>query len=247
MGALHRGHAELIRAAASECEECVVSIFVNPTQFGPSEDFEKYPRMEQSDFELCEKSGATLVFCPTVQEMYPRKTTTIHVAEVTEFWEGAHRPGHFDGVATVVAKLFNVLRPDLAYFGLKDFQQCAVLGRMVEDLDMPIELRFLETVRESDGLALSSRNAYLSEADRRIAPLLFQVLQSCSQRIRKGEEVDAVLASEIQVLSGSGFSVDYLALVDRSSLRPLSTLQKGARLIVAAKLGMTRLIDNCEA
>lgn len=245
MGALHEGHAELIRIAAAECEACVVSIFVNPTQFGPNEDFERYPRMEEADFELCRKSGAKVVFCPSVDEMYPRKTTLIRVLDLSERWEGAHRPGHFDGVATVVAKLFNILQPNIAFFGEKDFQQCAVLARMVEDLDMPVALRFVPTVREADGLALSSRNAYLSTTERETAPVLYQILQASSNRIRQNENIGTVLQWGIQVLTENGFEVDYLALVDGADLRPITAFKGEARLIVAARIGKTRLIDNC--
>lgn len=249
MGALHAGHSELIRVAASECETCVVSLFVNPTQFGPQEDFARYPRSEPSDFRLCEEAGADVVFCPSTEEMYPRKTTWIRVEGVSERWEGAHRPGHFDGVATVVAKLFHIVQPDRAYFGWKDFQQCAVLKRMVEDLNFRLDLRFLATVREPDGLAMSSRNTYLEAGDRAIAPLLFATLQEASARIRKDQlnasAIQQILQESRDRLASSGFDVDYLAMVDPADLSPIAQVCEGARLIVAARLGLTRLIDNC--
>lgn len=249
MGALHDGHAQLIRKASAECPTCIVSIFVNPTQFGPQEDFAKYPRMEEADLRLCESAGASIVFCPTPEEMYPRKTTHIHVEGVSELWEGAHRPGHFEGVATVVAKLFNILAPDLAFFGKKDLQQCSVLNRMVEDLDFRVDLRFIETIREPDGLAMSSRNAYLSPQDRAVAPLLYSTLQETVAQLRsKGEHsdpVDKILDQNKAKLIRAGFVVDYFALVRSEDLSPLSTWEKESHLIVAARLGQTRLIDNC--
>lgn len=247
MGALHEGHAKLIREASASSQTCVVSIFVNPTQFGPGEDFERYPRREEEDFEICREAGAKVVFCPTVQDMYKRKTTTIHVKGLTELWEGAHRPGHFDGVATVVAKLFHIVDPDTAYFGLKDFQQCAVIQRMVEDLDMRVGLRFVETVREADGLALSSRNQYLNSQERQQAPALYATLVDCADQLNLGdasEKIESVLRNGTCRLERNGFEVDYLSLVDIEDLNPITQLSGPARLLAAARLGSTRLIDN---
>jgi pantoate--beta-alanine ligase len=177
MGALHEGHAALVRKALAECDTCVLSIFVNPLQFGPKEDFDRYPRPLETDLSLAKGWGVHWAFVPDVQEMYSGRETTIRVAGLSEMWEGADRPGHFEGVATIVAKLFHLAAPDIAYFGLKDYQQCAVIRRMVNDLNFRLDLSFVETVRESDGLALSSRNAYLDSEERRVAPLLFQALQ----------------------------------------------------------------------
>lgn len=248
MGALHEGHLHLIRTARAECDHVAASIFVNPTQFGEGEDFERYPRDEAADFAMAESAGVQWMFAPSAEAMYARKTTTIRVSEVSEKWEGASRPGHFDGVATVVAKLFHIVRPQIAYFGQKDFQQCAVIARMVEDLNFPLSLRLIETVREPDGLALSSRNRYLSEADRRTAPVLYATLQSTSASLQSLGEWDALRADKILddarfLLADKGFSVEYLGLVRASDLALYDGVGD-ARLVVAVKLGLTRLIDN---
>ncbi|MFQ3586087.1 MAG: pantoate--beta-alanine ligase [Fimbriimonadaceae bacterium] len=248
MGALHDGHLELIRKSRSECDTTIATIFVNPTQFAPGEDFERYPRQLDRDAELAEGAGCDVLFVPDVDTVYPRKTTWIDVEEVTELFEGAHRPGHFRGVATVVAKLFLMCLPDRAYFGLKDLQQCAVIRRMVEDLMFPIELRFVETVREPDGLAMSSRNRYLSAEQRKVAAELYRTIRSAADRLggsgTVSEDADRILAAARAHLEERGFQVDYLDLVDPETMRPTRATLSGYRVVVAAKLGDTRLIDN---
>ena len=248
MGALHEGHLHLMRTAGLECDHVAASIFVNPTQFGAGEDFERYPRDEDADFAMAESAGVSWMFAPTAEAMYAHRTTSIRVADVSERWEGASRPGHFDGVATVVAKLFHIVRPNVAFFGEKDFQQCAVIRRMVEDLDFRLSLRFVETVREPDGLALSSRNRYLSESDRRTAPSLYAALQSASQALAKMDSWNEVRAEQVisdarASLADKGFSVEYLAVVRADDLAPFDGVGD-ARVIAAARLGVTRLIDN---
>lgn len=245
MGALHEGHASLIRRAASECDHAWISIFVNPLQFGPTEDFNRYPRSEAQDIECAKQAGCTLVFAPDVATLIPQESTLIHVPEVGDEWEGAHRPGHFVGVATIVLKLFNLVRPTVAYFGWKDFQQCAVLRRMVEDLFHPVDLVFCETVRESDGLAMSSRNRYLSPEERGIAPSLYRTLMEAKTLLAKGNEAShLILDTAKRKLTDEGFTVDYFAWVDGATLEAISGPRAGARLIAAVKLGQTRLIDN---
>ena len=248
MGALHEGHLALMRKAKEENDYVVASIFVNPTQFGKNEDFTKYPRNLDRDAEMAARVGVDAIFAPEAGDIYPGLPTLIRVPEVTERWEGASRPGHFDGVATVVLKLFNIVRADTAYFGQKDLQQCLVVRRMVRDLNVPIELRFLPTIREEDGLAMSSRNAYLSEEERKIAPLLGQVLRKTSEEfsdisLEKSEIAETLSANESS-LRAAGFDVDYLALVDLDDMKPTVDPQLPSALVVAARLGRTRLIDN---
>lgn len=247
MGAFHEGHLELMRRAKDECGAVSVSLFVNPTQFGPHEDFAAYPRGEEQDFALARSVGVDLMFAPAVEEMYRSRRATVHVSGVTEGLEGSARPTHFDGVATVVLKLFHLVRPDVAYFGLKDLQQCAVVRAMVEDLDVPVELRLLETVRESDGLAMSSRNRRLSPSERELAPELNRSMRLAAQRIREGHAVVRVLADASAALNAKGFAVDYLQLVEPESMKPLEGFRPGSRLVAAAKLGSVRLLDNIPA
>ncbi len=314
MGAFHDAHLHLMREARKHADRVAVSLFVNPTQFRPGEDFEKYPRNEDRDFELAQEAGVDIMFAPSVEEMYgnagladddsiapataePRERlfaevlvkadreregaeesysdmpeanpmhplpvgtvgkqdgksrriaegTVIHVSGITDRWEGHFRPGHFDGVATVVAKLFNIIRPDVAIFGLKDFQQCQVIRKMVVDLNFPLHLHFEPTVREPDGLAMSSRNRFLSVEERRIAPLLYMNLCQVAESIRQDPRekiIDLRLATNRAALSALGFAVDYLELVDSVTLDPVRNAKSWNRLIVAAKLGSTRLIDN---
>jgi pantoate--beta-alanine ligase len=245
MGALHEGHLSLMRTARNQCDTVVASIFVNPTQFGQGEDFDKYPRTLESDCALAESAGVDIVFAPEVSAMYPRISTTIKVGEIASRWEGAFRPGHFDGVATIVTKLFNIVQPDAAYFGLKDLQQCLVLKGVVEDLNIPVDLHFEETVRESDGLALSSRNVYLSEQDREIAPELYRLLRHLKQCILAGDgDIDHELSQARLTLSNKGFAIDYLEMVDLDAMSIARNVENGAAVIVAAKIGVTRLIDN---
>ena len=248
MGAFHEGHLELMRQAKIENDLCVVSLFVNPTQFGPGEDYAKYARQEDRDFDMARSVGVDIMFAPDVSEIYGEKTTTIRVDRVSERWEGEKRPGHFEGVTTVVAILFNIVMPKRAYFGLKDFQQCAVIRRMAEDLRYPIELRLIETVREEDGLALSSRNAYLSPDERKTASELYRHLRGAAEELRQSEndlsKTAEVLGGYGEKLTASGFRVDYFALVDGDTLEPLTVPRAGSRIIVAARLNATRLIDN---
>jgi pantoate--beta-alanine ligase len=246
MGALHAGHMALIEAAREEADRVVASIFVNPLQFGPGEDLDRYPRQEAEDAALLEHQGCDLLWVPTAEQLYPPSfATTVSVAGVSERWDGASRPGHFDGVATVVAKLFTSVRPDMAFFGEKDFQQLAVIRRMEADLGLGISVRAVPTVRDADGLALSSRNAYLSADERDRALALPRALEEARQAILGGEPVEAVLAPARQQLSDAGFSrIDYFALVDSATLEPVEKPAGEMRLIAAAVIGTTRLIDN---
>jgi pantoate--beta-alanine ligase len=246
MGFLHDGHLSLIDAARREgADFVVVSIFVNPTQFGPNEDFESYPRNETADRELLEGRKVDLLFLPTRQVMYPPGSSTlVSVAGVSGPLEGARRPGHFDGVATVVLKLFSIVQPDLAAFGRKDAQQCAVIEQMVRDLDIPVRIIFGETLREPDGLAMSSRNSYLSAEERRLAPTLHRALQAGGEALRDGADADAVEAAMHQVASLPGVEVDYLALVDPQTFERPVDLQRPLLLAGAVRIGRTRLIDN---
>ena len=246
MGALHRGHLALVGAARGQCERVVASLFVNPKQFGPREDFAGYPRDEAADLAKFREGGVDLVFAPPVEAMYPPGfASNIRVAGISESLEGAHRLGHFDGVATVVAKLLLQCLPNAAYFGEKDYQQLMVVRRLVRDLDIPVRIEGVATVRESDGLALSSRNVYLSPEERRVAPQLHQVMTDTAAALReRPDSVASALAGGSATLERAGFAVDYLELRDAASLAPLSGLASPARLLAAAHLGRTRLIDN---
>ncbi len=248
MGALHNGHRALVRAAAESDAAVAMSIFVNPLQFGANEDLSRYPRDEASDLEILRAAGCHLVWLPDVSTMYPPDdVTTIDVAGPAEMWEGTARPGHFRGVATVCAKLFGQVRPDRAYFGEKDWQQLQVVTRMVADLHLPLEIVGVPTVRESDGLALSSRNRFLDGDQRRRAPRLYAALTTAIETLAKGAAVDDALAVARRAIEESGLSVEYLALVDGPTLQPLQILHRPARLVVAAQLGSVRLIDNVAA
>jgi pantoate--beta-alanine ligase len=251
MGALHEGHLTLVREAREQAAAVVVSIFVNPTQFGPNEDLAAYPRQLAEDARRLQAEDVDLLWAPPVEEVYPQGfATAVSVAGVSAALEGASRPGHFDGVATVVAKLFNQVRPDLALFGEKDWQQLAVIRRMARDLDLtqPPVARILgvPTVREADGLAMSSRNRYLSPEDRNRAAVLPTALRKAVAAIQAGAAVPLVLETTRAALLAGGFgSVDYVALADAETLEPLDTLgPRSARLFVAARIGGTRLIDN---
>jgi pantoate--beta-alanine ligase len=249
MGAFHEGHLSLMRKAKSECDLVITSLFVNPTQFAPSEDFASYPRNLDRDSAMAAAAGVDVLFAPSQDEMYPRTTTKVTPSGVATRWEGERRPGHFEGVATIVLKLFNIVQPQQAYFGLKDFQQCAVIRQMVEDLNLPITLRFEETVREPDGLAMSSRNAYLSADQRTRAPLLYQTLSELSTAIARSDrsQVEAQLPNALQGLESAGFRVDYLDVVDEWTLEPSAPSHGPCRILAAAFLGTTRLIDNVSA
>ena len=246
MGALHAGHLALVAEARQRADKVVTSIFVNPTQFGEGEDFDHYPRQEEQDLAMLREAGCDFAWLPSVEDIYPPGfATTIHVAGVSDRWEGEARPGHFDGVATVVATLLRATIPDVALFGEKDFQQLAVIRRMVTDLGMPTEIVGIPIVRDADGLALSSRNAYLSDDERRRAAALPEALQQARAAIRSGDNLGPTLAQAKQKLIDAGFlRIDYLALVDSATLEPLSAPAADMRLIAAAVIGTTRLIDN---
>lgn len=246
MGALHAGHMALIEAAKAEADRVVASIFVNPLQFGANEDLDRYPRREAEDAELLEHHGCDLLWLPTADQLYPPGfSTTVSVSGVSERWDGAARPGHFAGVATVVARLFTTVRPDLAFFGEKDFQQLAVIRRMEQDLGLGIAIKGVPTVRDADGLALSSRNAYLSADERRRALALPRGLEEAREAIFGGEPVEAALDDVRRKLADAGFNrIDYVALVDSATLEPLDAPSGDMRLIAAAVIGTTRLIDN---
>jgi len=248
MGAIHAGHLALVHAAHGGCERVVASLFVNPKQFAPTEDFAAYPRSEAADLAAFGTAGVDLVFIPTVDAMYPPGfATSIEVGGVSEGLDGAHRPGHFAGVATVVAKLLLQCLPDAAYFGEKDYQQLMVVRRLARDLDIPVRIEGVATVRETDGLALSSRNAYLSPAERRTAPLLYRVLcDSAAALAQDPDSVAATLERGITRLRAGGFAVDYLELRDAADLTPMARLAGPARLLAAARIGRTRLIDNVQ-
>ena len=245
MGALHEGHLSLVMLAKSEAHRLVVSIFVNPIQFGPREDFGTYPRDEAGDLKKLGDACVDLVFAPEAAEMYPEGfKTLIKIGDLTEGLCGAARPNHFDGVATVVAKLLMQCGPDIAIFGEKDYQQLLVVKQLVRDLNIPVEIVGAPIVREADGLALSSRNVYLSPEQRKIAPLLHQTISGVAADLAQGRGCDdAVVAARFK-LDAAGFRVDYVAVRDPDTLKPLSGLVKRARVLAAAYLGKTRLIDN---
>ncbi len=246
MGALHAGHAALAAEARSRAGRVVATIFVNPLQFGANEDLDAYPRQEAADIAMLEATGCDLLWMPTAAELYPAGfATTVRVSGVSERWDGAARPGHFDGVATVVAKLFTAVRPDFAIFGEKDFQQLAVIRRMSADLGLGVEIIGMETVRDRDGLALSSRNAYLNDDERRRAVALPRALEQARDAILAGELIAVALIAAVAKLEKAGFGwIDYVALVDAATLEPLDAPQGEMRLIAAARISTTRLIDN---
>lgn len=250
MGALHDGHMALVRRAAEQCQNVIVSIFVNPLQFGANEDLDKYPRTLEADIELCKQAGVQAVFHPGVAEMYPQgrvgTTTVLPPADLIERLCGLFRPGHFVGVATVVTKLFSQVQPELAFFGEKDFQQLAVIRRMVEDLNLPVGIVGVQTVRESDGLALSSRNVYLSPEQRRLAPTLYQTLCFVRDQVRThNAPVSQSLGEGKQRISAlPGVTLQYLESCDPETLRPVTTGDVPIVILVAAKFGEVRLIDN---
>ena len=247
MGALHEGHLSLVRAGRAACDAVVVSIFVNPTQFGPNEDFAKYPRTFEADCAALEREGVDLIFAPTAEEMYPADASTfVDVEGVSGRLDGASRPGHFRGVATVVAKLFNIVGPDKAFFGQKDAAQVAVLRKMVRDLNFPLELMVCPIVRDPDGLAMSSRNRYLSPEERRQALVLSRALREAERLASSGvtQSQDLIAAAQAIIAREPQVRVDYLKVVDPNTLEDIADTSRGALVAVAAFVGTTRLIDN---
>ena len=247
MGFLHQGHLSLVARAKAECGAAAVSIFVNPTQFGPNEDLARYPRDLPRDLALLREAGADVVFTPQPAEIYPPGfATAIDVGPVADTLEGASRPGHFSGVATVVAKLFNIVQPTRAYFGQKDAQQTVVIRRMARDLDMPLEVVVAPTVREADGLAMSSRNTYLSPEQRGTATVLFRALSEAERRFAAGErDGEALRRAMLAVLAQEpAAQVDYVSVADPDTLKELQRIERGALASMAVRIGATRLIDN---
>lgn len=247
MGNLHEGHLTLVREAKKLCDVVVVSIFVNPIQFGAGEDFDSYPRTLEQDSRLLADVGCDIIFAPTVEQMYgsqPR-LTNISVGQITDELCGKSRPGHFDGVAVVVTKLFNIVQPDFAFFGQKDYQQLAVIRQLVQDLNMPLEVIGVPIVRAEDGLALSSRNGYLTAEQRATAPIIYQLLKQAEQQLHQGELLAQVLANISAQLTQAGLVVDYVE-ARQTNLQPIEQFDRNIVIFVAAKLGVTRLIDNLQ-
>jgi len=250
MGALHAGHVSLIERARTECAFVVVSIFVNPLQFGPSEDYQRYPRPLEKDAELCTKNGVDLIFAPETGDMYAApQITFVEVTRITDHLCGAFRPGHFRGVATVVLKLFNIVQPEFAYFGEKDYQQLCVIRRMVDDFNLHLTIVPVPTYRESDGLAMSSRNVYLSPAERTAAPALYRALTLARERIASGEKDAAIIkTAAMSILAAEPLiRVQYFEIVDPSEVQPVAIVTGPVRIAAAIFIGKTRLIDNVAA
>lgn len=247
MGALHKGHISLIEAAKKDCGFVIVSIFVNPTQFEPGSDFDRYPRTLENDFEICKAAGTDAVFVPSVEEMYQQQQLSwINVEKISELLCGASRKGHFKGVATVCAKLFNIIQADKAFFGQKDAQQLAVIKRMVSDLNIPLEIIGCPTIREIDGLAMSSRNKYLLPNERKAAPLIYASLQLAEVLIKGGETDITVIKQQVEkIISNSSLiTPEYIEFVDPDTMESLTTVGKRTLIAIAANLGKARLIDN---
>ena len=247
MGNLHQGHLNLVREARKKCDIVVVSIFVNPIQFGPNEDYDSYPRTLEQDSKLLEEVGCDYIFAPTVEQMYGNqpRLTNISVSGITADLCGLQRPGHFDGVAVVVTKLFIIVRPEIAFFGEKDFQQLAVIRQFVRDLNMPIEIVGVPIARAEDGLALSSRNGYLSEEHRKTAPIIHQSLKIAEQDLQQGKKLADVLANIASTLTQAGFVIDYVE-ARTPELQKIEEFNQNIVLFIAAKIGTTRLIDNLQ-
>jgi pantoate--beta-alanine ligase len=247
MGFLHEGHLSLMRRARQESDAVIASIFVNPIQFGPTEDFDQYPRDEAGDRKACEAAGVDILFMPEAKEMYPETPSVfITVGGISEILEGALRPGHYRGVATVVAKLFHIVKPHKAFFGQKDYQQCVVIKRMVKELNMDIEIAVLPTVREADGLAMSSRNSYLSAEERHAAPAIYRALSEAEHLIASGVKEPGKLKNKMQAVlrEEKGIEIDYIELVDPETLASAVGIAGKMVILVAVRLGRTRLIDN---
>ncbi|MEQ0922849.1 pantoate--beta-alanine ligase [Acinetobacter schindleri] len=247
MGNLHQGHLNLVREARKLCDVVVVSIFVNPIQFGPNEDFDNYPRTLEQDQQLLAEVGCDIVFAPSVEQMYGNKPrlTNISVSDITNDLCGLQRPGHFDGVAVVVTKLFNMVQPNYAFFGEKDYQQLAVIRQFVQDLNIPLEVIGVPIARAEDGLALSSRNGYLTEQERQTAPVIYRSLKAAEQQLHEGIVLDTVLTGIRQTLTEAGFVVDYIE-ARTPELQKTDEFNQDLVLFIAAKLGKTRLIDNLQ-
>lgn len=250
MGNLHAGHLSLIEKGRSLCDRTICSIFVNPMQFGANEDFNHYPRTLNQDIKYLEKIGCDLVYLPTASELYPQgleHITQIAVTDLTDNYEGEHRPGHFTGVATIVLKLFNIVKPDVSVFGKKDFQQYRVIQKMVDDLNLDVEIIGSETTREASGLATSSRNQYLSTQQKSEASLIYQTLESSAKQIQSGERDYKKLGQQaIENLNQAGFNTDYFCVCSSDTLQPATTDDKKLVILVTASLGETRLLDNIE-
>ena len=248
MGYLHEGHLELMRVGRKHSDKLIISIFVNPTQFGPTDDFGEYPRDTEGDLKKAREVGADVVFMPSVEEMYPEVSQTkVHVEKVTQHLCGISRPGHFEGVTTVVCKLFNATKPHMAVFGQKDFQQLTVISRMVEDLNMDIEIIGVHTVREQDGLAMSSRNSHLNPEERKSALCLKKSLDLADRMFQDGEKTASVIREAVEsLIKGHAFTeIDYVTLCDPATLEDIETLGENSLLALAVRVGNTRLIDNC--
>jgi len=247
MGALHQGHLSLIRRACKDNDLAVVSIFVNPAQFGPKEDFKKYPRSLKKDISLCRKEGVDFIFYPDAKDMYPQNYRTfVRVEGLSDLLCAKSRPGHFNGVATVVTKLFNIINPDIAYFGQKDAQQAIIIKKMAEDLNMPLEIKVLPTVREKDGLAMSSRNIYLNANQRREAVVLYKALKKAKELIAHGKKNSREIIKMISVMirQKKTAKIDYISIVDLESLKPVKIIKNKVLVVLAVRFGKTRLIDN---
>jgi pantoate--beta-alanine ligase len=247
MGALHQGHISLIEKATKNTSFVVVSIFVNPAQFGPKEDFKKYPRPLRNDLKLCENAGADVVFAPSAREIYPQENLTwVNVEKLSQPLCGRSRPGHFRGVATVCAKLFNIVQPDAAFFGQKDAQQAALIRRMAADLNFPLKIIICPTVRQPDGLALSSRNQYLSPQEKKDAVCLYKSLRKCRQMVVLGENSSKKIIAQMRnILSApASAKIEYVEIVDVKTLQPLTKIDRSALVAIAVRIGSTRLIDN---
>jgi len=247
MGALHIAHISLIEAAIKECDFVVVSIFVNPTQFVPGEDFEKYPRPLEADLKICEKAGVDVVFAPTPEQMYPSENITwVNVGKLTETLCGRSRPGHFRGVTTVCAKLFNIVAPDIAFFGQKDAQQAVVIRRMVADLNMPLKIVVCPTVREPNGLAVSSRNQYLTDQQKQDATYIYKSLQKCREMIEAGTTDTETITAEMRKILGQAplIQIEYASIVNAETLQSIDRITGKVLAAVAVRIGPARLIDN---
>jgi pantoate--beta-alanine ligase len=247
MGYFHKGHLGLMKEARKRSDLVVVSIFVNPTQFGPQEDFKSYPRDLKRDMKLAEEMGVDVIFAPDVGVMYPEGLLTyVDVGEIGSVLEGARRPGHFRGVTTIVAKLFHIVKPHKAYFGQKDFQQTVVIGKMTEDLDMDVEVIVLPTAREEDGLAMSSRNLYLTDKERKVAPLLYKSLKTAEELIRTGQRDSKKIIGKMNALLEKEklIKLEYIAISQPETLKPVERIKKEVNISLAARIGKARLIDN---